>query len=107
MAFNLHYLSIIFNMNDWGVRAARMAAALYRPVTQYPGSFGIWATLYQALTYITSEVVITGKHPENARAAFLSALVPYRVFQSAQDEKFMVSAIGPQACRGRPPYFPL
>ena len=86
MAFNLAYMSIIFNKQEWGARAVRMAASLERPVTNYPGSFGIWATLYQALAYIIPEVVITGKHPENTRKEFLKQLIPYRVFQSAEAE---------------------
>ncbi len=86
MAFNLAYMSIIFNEPEWMARATRMAAVLHRPVTSYPGSFGIWATLYQAIAYIIPEVVITGKRPENARKELLQQIIPYRVFQSAKEE---------------------
>ncbi|HVU56312.1 MAG TPA: hypothetical protein VHD83_14705, partial [Puia sp.] len=86
MAFNLAYMAIIFNRPEWGERAARMAAAVSRPVVLYPGSFGIWATLYQALTYIIPEIVLTGRQPENARKELLEQLIPYRVFQSASEE---------------------
>jgi uncharacterized protein YyaL (SSP411 family) len=86
MAFNLAYLGILFNMPDWGERASRMAAAVARPVTLYPGSFGIWATLYQALTYTIPEIVLTARQPENARKELLNQLIPYRVFQSASEE---------------------
>jgi uncharacterized protein YyaL (SSP411 family) len=83
MAFNLAYIGIIFNEEGWRERAVRMAAGLHRPVTLYPGSFGIWATLFQALTYIIPEIVLTGRQPEEARAALLQQFIPYRVFQSA------------------------
>jgi uncharacterized protein YyaL (SSP411 family) len=86
MAFNLLYLSIIFDEPDWGERAARMAVALSKPVTSYPGSFGVWATVFQALTYTIPEIVLTARRPENARKEFLSQLVPYRVFQSTYQE---------------------
>ena len=86
MASNLLYLGIVFDEREWTTRANRMAAALHRPVTSYPGSFGVWATLFQALTYSIPEVVITGYRPENARKEFLSHLIPYRVFQSSQQE---------------------
>jgi uncharacterized protein len=86
MAFNLLYLSVIFDEPDWGGRAARMAAALSKPVTSYPGSFGVWATVFQALTYTIPEIVITARRPENARKEFLSQLVPYRIFQSTYQE---------------------
>jgi uncharacterized protein YyaL (SSP411 family) len=83
MASNLLYLGIVFDEQDWIQRAGRMAAAMLRPVTSYPGSFGVWATIFQALTYTIPEVVITGNRPENARKEFLAHLIPYRVFQSS------------------------
>jgi hypothetical protein len=86
MASNLLYLSVIFNEPDWTERASRMSSALIRPVTTYPGSFGGWATLFLAFTYSIPEVVITGRKPEMARKEFLSNLIPYRVFQSTQEE---------------------
>ncbi|HVS95191.1 MAG TPA: thioredoxin domain-containing protein [Puia sp.] len=86
MASNLLYLSIIFDRPEWAQRASQMASALGRVVTAYPGSFGGWATLFQAFTYSISEVVITGRKPENARKEFLARLVPFRVFQSSQEE---------------------
>jgi len=86
MASNLLYLGIVFDERDWTGRASRMAAAMHRPTVSYPGSFGVWATIIQALTYTIPEVVITGHRPENARKEFLSHLIPYRVFQSSQEE---------------------
>ncbi|HEY4336327.1 MAG TPA: thioredoxin domain-containing protein [Puia sp.] len=86
MASNLLYLGIVFDEREWTQRASRMAAALHRPITSYPGSFGVWATIIQALTYSIPEVVITGHRPENARKEFLSHLIPYRVFQSSVEE---------------------
>jgi len=86
MASNLLYLSIIFDRPEWMQRASQMASALGLAVKAHPGSFGGWATLFQAFTYSISEVVITGRKPENARKEFLSHLVPFRVFQSAQEE---------------------
>jgi uncharacterized protein YyaL (SSP411 family) len=83
MAMNLAYMAIIFNKSEWGQRAVRMAASVSKPVTSYPGSFGIWATLYQAFTYIIPEIVLTGRQPENARKELLEQFIPYRVFQSA------------------------
>jgi uncharacterized protein YyaL (SSP411 family) len=86
MASNLLYLGIVFDEADWIGRAGRMAAALHRAVTGYPGSFGVWATIFQAFTYSIPEVVITGHRPENARKEFLAHLIPYRVLQSSQEE---------------------
>jgi uncharacterized protein YyaL (SSP411 family) len=86
MAFNLAYMSIIYDMPAWGERARKMAAGVNRLVTGYPGSFGIWATLYLALAYNIPEVVMTGKGLEGLRKDFLREMIPYRVFQSATQE---------------------
>ena len=86
MAFNLLYLSLLFGEPAWADRSRQMAEAIRRLVTGYPGSFGIWATLYQALTYTIPEIAITASRPENARKEFLSQLIPYRVFQSSSQE---------------------
>jgi uncharacterized protein len=86
MASNLLYLSIVFHEESWAERARRMVSAMLKAVSGHPGSFGGWATIFQALTYSIPEVVITGVSPENARKEFLSHLIPYRVFQSMQVE---------------------
>jgi len=86
MASNLLYLSVVFDEPDWAGRASRMASALGKPVSSYPGSFGVWATLIQAFAYTIPEVVITGRQPEKTREEFLGHLIPYRVFQSADRE---------------------
>ncbi|HXD78966.1 MAG TPA: thioredoxin domain-containing protein [Puia sp.] len=86
MAFNLLILSRLLDIPTWADRCRQMATAMERMVTGYPGSFGNWATLFQALTYTIPEIVITGKRPENARKEFLRQLIPYRVFQSSSRE---------------------
>jgi len=86
MAFNLSYMAIIFNESEWAERARRMAASLERVVRGYPGSFAIWATLYQAITYFIPEVVMTGEQLEGLRKEFLREIIPYRVFQSTTKE---------------------
>jgi uncharacterized protein YyaL (SSP411 family) len=86
MAFNLLYLSLLFDKPEWGDRSRKMAEGMRHVAAKYPGSFGIWATLFQALTYTIPEIVITARRPENARKELLSQLIPYRVFQSSSQE---------------------
>jgi uncharacterized protein YyaL (SSP411 family) len=105
MAFNLLYMSIILNKPDWGERATRMAAALSRPVVLYPGSFGIWATLYQGLTYIISEIVLTGRQPENVRKELLQQFIPYRVFQSASEKNTQFPLLSDKSVEDFPQIF--
>jgi uncharacterized protein YyaL (SSP411 family) len=86
MGFNLLYLSRLFDEPVWADRCRAMAESVRQVVTGYPGSFGIWATLYQALTYTIPEIAITARRPENARKELLNQLIPYRVFQSSSQE---------------------
>jgi len=85
MAFNLIYLSIIFDKKDWKQRAMANCQQLSNAIIRYPLSFGVWATLLQAITYDIPEIVITGKNPDTVCKEFLRNFIPYRVFQSATD----------------------
>ncbi|HTR30707.1 MAG TPA: thioredoxin domain-containing protein [Puia sp.] len=105
MAFNLLYLSLLFDQPEWAERSRRMAEAVRRLVSGYPGSFGIWATLYQALTYTIPEIVITARRPENARKEFLSQLIPYRVFQSSSQEDTHFPLLRDKPAREVPQFF--
>jgi uncharacterized protein len=105
MAFNLLYLSMLFDEPAWADRSRRMAEAIRRMVTGYPGSFGIWATLYQALTYTIPEIAITARRPENARKEFLSQLIPYRVFQSSAQENTHFPLLRDKPAGEEPQYF--
>ncbi|HLK29122.1 MAG TPA: hypothetical protein VKT28_11135 [Puia sp.] len=86
MAFNLAYLSIIFDMREWKKRAVGACASLNKIIIGYPTSFGIWATLLQAITYNIPEIVITGNKIDQIRKDFLHIFIPYKVFQSATRE---------------------
>jgi hypothetical protein len=105
MAFNLLYLSVLFNEPGWRERAFRMAAALHRPVMGYPGSFGVWATLYMGFTYTIPEVVITGRRLKSVRKEFLQQFIPYRIFQSASEENTQFPLLSGRAVGDAPLIF--
>ncbi len=82
MAFNLLYLSVIFDKPEWKERSIRMCSSLSNAIIKYPSSFGIWATLIQAVTFGVLELVITGENLGNLEKDFLTIFMPYRVYQS-------------------------
>jgi uncharacterized protein YyaL (SSP411 family) len=90
MAFNLLYLSIIFDKPEWKETTINICFAIGQIIINYPSSFGIWATLMQAITYGIPEVVITGQdfgeELFRTRNDFLHTFIPYRVYQSATTE---------------------
>jgi len=81
MATNLLYLGTVFDLEDWKQRAARNVGGLKEVVSRYPGSFGVWATLLNALTYQLYEIVLAGTPSEKKHREFLARSVPNRVFQ--------------------------
>jgi len=86
MAFNLYYLSIVFDLPSWKQRAIDMCSGIGEMIIKFPGSFGIWATFLQANTFIFPELVITGENLSAIIPEFLSSFIPYRVYQSATRE---------------------
>ena len=86
MAFNLLYLSGIFNISLWKDRAISMCSALQDAIIKYPGSFGVWATLFQAIALGMVELVVTGKNADAISREVLGLFIPYRVYQSTSVE---------------------
>jgi uncharacterized protein YyaL (SSP411 family) len=81
MALNLLYLGTVFDVNEWKERAAGNAAGLKDVIKRYPGSFAIWATLINALTYPLYEIVLAGTYSVEKHKEFLEKTIPNRIFQ--------------------------
>ncbi len=81
MATNLLYLGISFDIDEWKKRSAVACAGLISAILKYPGSFGIWATLLNALSYEMYEIVLGGDKKEGKHVEFLAEFVPNRIFQ--------------------------
>jgi uncharacterized protein YyaL (SSP411 family) len=83
MAFNLYYLGVVFDKEEWRERSVRMCALLSQVVNKYPTSFGVWATMSLGLSYSIPEIVIVGENFESVRRDFLRTFIPLRIFQSS------------------------
>jgi uncharacterized protein len=81
MAANLLYLGTVFDLEEWKGRAFRNAGGLKEVIRKYPGSFGVWATLINALTYQLYEIVLSGDYSGEKHAEFLAKWIPNRIFQ--------------------------
>jgi uncharacterized protein len=90
MGHNLLYLSVVFDIAEWRDRAAQMTGALGAVITKYPTSFGVWASLLQALTKGMVEIVATGQKIVQWRKQILFIFIPYKIFQSTEkpDHRF-------------------
>ena len=85
MAYNLHYLSIIFDNNDWYQRSVDMTASLARVITGYPTSFGSWGCLYLEKIYGSNELVVVGKDYKKILKEVIAAFIPHKVLMASHD----------------------
>lgn len=94
MALNLYYLAIIFDEPSWKERAERMTAGLEKVIVSYPGSFGVWATMMQAMAFGVPEIALIGEKFKEVHSEFLRTFIPFKIFQSAtlSDKQFPLLA---------------
>jgi len=83
---NLLYLSIIFDEPAWKQKAVDCSISINKLIIKYPTSFGVWATVLQAITYTIPEVVITGEKLNAISKQLLSNFIPFKIFQSTSFE---------------------
>lgn len=85
MAFNLFYLSIIFDNSTWKEKAAGLLNNLSELIIKYPASFGNWASLLIDVIADINEIAICGNGFEILRNELLSIFIPNKVLQCTND----------------------
>ena len=91
MAFNLFYLSIIFDNKIWKEKATGFLQNLSELIIKYPTSFGNWATMFIDIVADVNEVAICGTGFEKLRDELLSYFIPNKVLQctdSGEEERY-------------------
>lgn len=83
MAYNLLYLSMIFDIREWGERATRMVQLMDSAIIRYPSSFGVWAAVIQLLATGFVEIAITGSGAVEGSRKFIRHFMPNKILQSA------------------------
>lgn len=86
MAWNLCYAGIVFDNSEWSERAVKMCSGVKEMVQKYPGSFGIWAIVIQALIKGIPEIAVTGGSYDTVLKQLLRTFIPLRVLQSSPVE---------------------
>ncbi|HEY8688362.1 MAG TPA: thioredoxin domain-containing protein, partial [Chitinophagaceae bacterium] len=87
MAFNLFYLSIIFNNAKWKEKAAAYLSNLSELIIKYPTSFGNWASLLIDVFAGINEIAICGNGFEKLRDELISYFIPNKVLQCTDSPK--------------------
>ncbi len=84
MAYNLHHLSILFDMKSWQNRSRAMISSLGNAITRYPTSFGNWACLLQEMIVGTNEIALVGQDFSTIHTSLLHEYIPHRVFMASK-----------------------
>lgn len=85
MAWNLHYLSVIFKQADWKCRALQICASLQTITVKYPTSFGMWASVMYDSFYGLNEIAVVGNHYKEEVFTIMTRYLPNKVIQSAPE----------------------
>jgi uncharacterized protein YyaL (SSP411 family) len=82
MAFNLNYLSVIFDKKNWRERSLAILSSLGRVIVKYPSSFGNFACLLLEAVDGSHEIVITGSDHESLHTEVLHEYIPHRILMA-------------------------
>ena len=82
MAYIAYHLSIIFNFPEWMKIAENMITSSARLITQYPTSFGVWATLFMEMICGTEEITVIGENNSSLAEQVLAQYIPHKVFMA-------------------------
>jgi uncharacterized protein YyaL (SSP411 family) len=83
MTSSLLYLSIVFDIREWKMRAEAMMESLAQPIINYPTSFGVWAMCMQQVVTGINEIAITGPLAADLLSTVNKLFVPNKVIQIA------------------------
>jgi uncharacterized protein YyaL (SSP411 family) len=86
MAWNLRYLSLVFNNNQWKKMAEKMHASIADMAVKYPLSFGMWASNIIDDANEMNEIAIVGNKANELKDCFLSHYIPNKVMQSSVND---------------------
>jgi uncharacterized protein YyaL (SSP411 family) len=79
MAYNLHYLSLVFDLKEWKERAMNILSSLGSMISKYPASFGNFACLLLEIVDGDHEIVITGTDYKKSHPDLLKEYIPHKV----------------------------
>ncbi len=84
MAWNLYYLSTVFDIDKWKRRSIEMTEAMQSMAIKYPTSFGMWACVMTDYFYGIHELAIVGNNYKKVTSSVLKSYVPNKVIQSSE-----------------------
>jgi uncharacterized protein YyaL (SSP411 family) len=87
MAFNLKYLSEIFQIEGWKAQSIKMLNSIYPFAIKHPNSFAFWCFQIINQSVENYQIVITGKENSEMRSSVNEMYIPNKVLQSTETER--------------------
>jgi len=84
MAYNLLYLSFVFDQKQWAEHSRNMLGSLGKAIVKYPTSFGVWAMSLQSVTIGMLEIAITGQRAKEFLCPVLQRFIPNKIIQAEE-----------------------
>jgi uncharacterized protein YyaL (SSP411 family) len=82
MAWNLQYLSSVFDIREWRKQSRQMTDSLAQMIIKYPGSFAQWAMVLMERVWGGRELVVVGDRYMALLDEILRYYIPLKVLQS-------------------------
>lgn len=105
MAWNLLYLEIIFDKQEWKERVVKMLKNLAETTVRYPTSFGVWSGLIQKMVIGVAELVVLGPDPGKLLNEILHIFMPHKVLQVSASENNDFPLLNGKSVTGQPVIF--
>ena len=87
MAENLIYLSMVFEISNWRIKANNILEKMKTSIEKHPLAYSKWATMAMNQHVGFLEIVITGSDLDSAVQKTLGYFIPNRVFQAASSQQ--------------------
>lgn len=85
MAYNLYYLSIVFDKSSWRERAQKLIANTSELVAKYPASFGVWGRYLMSITFGLPEFTLIGANANSNVKKLLGNFIGERLVVSSKN----------------------
>ena len=83
MVENLLKLSILTDNIAWRSISEELITKILPAMLKYPGSFGVWAHIFQFIIYGMDEIAVLGNEAKNVAKTVLRTYIPGRLLQFA------------------------
>lgn len=84
MMENLHYLSVVFDNQNWQNLVIGLIRSLENAIVKHPTSFAVWASVLQTVVMGYNEIIITGHQAKSYLYQINKRFFPNKIIQASE-----------------------